>query len=182
MFAQSTVKIPAGESIVLDYPEFAYCYAHLKNKGTQNVEVSVIDKKSDERLRSFGLNKWANEKIIVESTSNLILRNTNKKLTTVRVDVKPTAKPKILAANTRVEFSLQNSSAKSIPLIIPTVMNPNLSPFSKSGVTLKIGQEVLFKAKGKKRILLVVDDSIKDGDVIDVAKLLPSRKRELGIK
>ena len=50
-------------------------------------------------------------------------------------------------------------------------MNPNLSPFSNSGVSLKIGQEILFREKGKKYVLLVVDNNIKQDDKIDVGKL-----------
>ena len=61
-------------------------------------------------------------------------------------------------------------------------MNPNLSPLSNSGVDLKVGQKVLFKAKGKKQVLLVVSRNIKQGEVLDVAKLLKERKKELGIK
>ncbi len=86
---------------------------------------------------------------------------------------------------TRVEavtITLRNNSAKSIPLIIPTVMNPNLSPFSNSGVTLKMGQEILFKNKGRKYVLLTIDDSIKDGDVLEMNKLLKEKKKELGLK
>jgi len=48
-----------------------------------------------------------------------------------------------------------------------------------SGVSLRIGQEVFFKVKGRKYLLLRVDDSIKKGDVLDVAALLLERKRTL---
>jgi hypothetical protein len=80
-----------------------------------------------------------------------------------------------------VNFTLLNKSAKSIPLLIPNVMNPNLSPFSSSGVSLKIGQEILFRVNGKKYTLLVVDDSIEEGTEIEVDKLLKERKKELGL-
>jgi hypothetical protein len=59
----------------------------------------------------------------------------------------------------------------SIPLLIPGVMNPNLSPFSNSGVTLKIGQEILYRKNRKSRILFVVDDSIEEGSVIEVSQI-----------
>jgi len=78
-----------------------------------------------------------------------------------------------------ISFTLENKSSESIPLLIPTVMNPNLSPNSMSGVSLRIGQEVFFKVKGRKYLLLRVDDSIKKGDVLDVAALLLERKRTL---
>lgn len=79
-----------------------------------------------------------------------------------------------------VDFTLENKTAFSIPLAIPSVMNPNLSPFSKSSVSLKIGQKVFFKKKKKRYLLLQVDETIKDGDVLDVAALIKERKKELG--
>jgi len=83
--------------------------------------------------------------------------------------------------STSISFTLHNSSARSIPLRIPGVMNPNLSPFSDSGVTLKVGQEIIFYPKGRKRalgekqILLIVDESL-DGLKLDVAKLIKEKK------
>lgn len=77
--------------------------------------------------------------------------------------------------SSRVNFTLHNTTAKSIPLIIPTVMNPNLSPFSKSGVTTKVGQEIFFRYRGKKQLLLKVTKA-EAGKVIDVYQLLKKRK------
>ena len=80
-----------------------------------------------------------------------------------------------------VNFTLRNTTTKSIPLWIPSVMNPNLSPLSNSGVTLKIGQKILFKYRGKKRILLVATADLK-GQTLDVGKLLKERKKEVDAK
>ncbi len=77
-----------------------------------------------------------------------------------------------------VKFQLRNPSLKSIPLSIPGVMNPNLSPMSNSGVTLKVGQKILFRYNGKKRVLLIVDSSL-EGQVLNVSKLIQKRKKEL---
>ena len=77
-------------------------------------------------------------------------------------------------------FTLQNTTAKSIPLWIPSVMNPNLSPFSKSGVTLKVGQKIYFKHKLKKRLLLEVTEDL-DGKTLNVAQLIRKRKKELNL-
>jgi hypothetical protein len=55
-----------------------------------------------------------------------------------------------------VGFTLANRSLKSIPLQIPGVMNPNLSPMSNSGVSLAVGQEIFFFEGRKKYLLLVV--------------------------
>jgi hypothetical protein len=78
----------------------------------------------------------------------------------------------------KISFTLINTTKKSIPLMIPNVMNPNLSPFSESRVTLSIGQKILFKYKGKKRLLLVVTKE-NQGLTLDVAKLLKKKKKEL---
>jgi len=83
---------------------------------------------------------------------------------------------------TYIRFTLANNSNEDIPLIIPTVMNPNLSPNSRSGVDLRIGQEILFKSGTKKYVLLTVDENIENGAVLDVAKLLSEKKKELGLK
>jgi len=83
--------------------------------------------------------------------------------------------------STYVKFTLRNNSMKSIPLVIPRVMNPNLSPQSNSGVTLKLGQKIFFKKGRKKYVLLVVDETLKEGMVLDVAKLIKERKKELGL-
>ncbi len=76
--------------------------------------------------------------------------------------------------NDNINFSLMNNSSKSIPLIIPGTMRPNLSPFSKSGVSLDPGQKIFFKYKGKRQLLLIVDSSY-EGKKVKVAKLIKDR-------
>lgn len=79
-----------------------------------------------------------------------------------------------------VPFTLHNSTLYSIPLIIPGVMNPNLSPMSNSGVDLQVGQKIFFKAKGRRYLLLEVTEDLR-GIELDVGQLLKERKRELGV-
>jgi hypothetical protein len=84
------------------------------------------------------------------------------------------------SAQQSASFTLKNPTAKSIPLWIPSVMNPNLSPFSSSGVTLKIGQKIYFKHKMRKRLLLEVTKDL-DEKSFNVAKLIRERKKELNL-
>lgn len=79
-----------------------------------------------------------------------------------------------------VPFTLHNSSLKSIPLRIPGVMNPNLSPESDSRVDLAVGQEIFFYHKKKKYILLTVTESLKDQRLV-VNELIRDRMGELGL-
>jgi len=95
------------------------------------------------------------------------------------VKVDPNAKTEVNKAKQGpIEFTLRNGSMKKIPLWIPGVMNPNLSPMSNSGVGLKIGQKVYFKYKGKKELLLVVQESYHSR-VFEVSKLIKDRSLQL---
>ncbi|MGB6035508.1 MAG: hypothetical protein WBG42_04520 [Cryomorphaceae bacterium] len=77
-----------------------------------------------------------------------------------------------------VPFTLRNNSLKSIPLKIPGVMNPNLSPMSNSGVDLKVGQKVFCFIDGKKVLLLTVTEDLK-GQTLKVDELIREKRKEL---
>jgi hypothetical protein len=80
------------------------------------------------------------------------------------------------------QFTFHNGSLKSIPLVIPSVMNPNLSPMPNSGVSLKIGQEVFFYPNGtfkKRELLFIVDDTYQQNQVLEIDELIEKRKKEL---
>lgn len=78
-----------------------------------------------------------------------------------------------------VPLKLLNNSAKSIPLEIPGVMNPNLSPFSESGVSIPEGTVVYFFVKKKKYPLVTITNGMEK--VIIVDELIKKRKLELGL-
>ncbi|MEN9987193.1 MAG: hypothetical protein RLZZ585_232 [Bacteroidota bacterium] len=81
-----------------------------------------------------------------------------------------------------IHFTFHNGSLKSIPLVIPTVMNPNLNPLSNSGVELKIGQNVYFYPNGtskKRELLFTVDESFQQDQVLEIDAMIEKRKKEL---
>ena len=71
-----------------------------------------------------------------------------------------------------IPLTLVNSSNTPIPLIIPGVMNPNLSPHSRSGVALELGQKIFYKKGLKKILLLQVDGALKPNTSIHIDRLL----------
>jgi hypothetical protein len=79
------------------------------------------------------------------------------------------------------KLSFENRSDATIPLEIPGVMNPNLSPNSKSGVTLERGQKVYFKFNGRRALLLEITDE-RDGQVLVINELVAKRSAELETK
>ncbi|MFY0671989.1 MAG: hypothetical protein JXQ87_01210 [Bacteroidia bacterium] len=172
------IELTAFASEEIWYDEFLTEDVEIVNNTMASIEVAVINNSTGKKIKGFGLNKMAKATLLVNENCKLKLTNESGrkiKITLNTVSRKVNEKK----SDVYIQFTLRNNSAKSIPLIIPTVMNPNLSPFSNSGVSLKIGQEIFFKNKGKKELLLVVDDSIKNGSKLDVAKLIEERKKEL---
>jgi hypothetical protein len=81
-----------------------------------------------------------------------------------------------------IPMTFRNASFQSIPLVIPGVMNPNLSPQSKSGIGLDAGQKVYFFPKGKgggRELLFEVKADWKADTVIFIDKTIELRKKEL---
>jgi hypothetical protein len=81
-----------------------------------------------------------------------------------------------------IPMTFHNGSFKSIPLVIPGVMNPNLNPFSNSGVGLDVGQKVYFFPDGKKKnkaLLFIVSASFKKDTVLQIDEIIKKRKIEL---
>jgi hypothetical protein len=183
-FAQkSNLEIPPRSSLELDYADYEIYQLKLRNNLGKGLEIKVVNKKTGEFVRGFGLGPVGKVEVMVENTSKIVFTNTSNKTASLAVTFTEMDAKKVLAANEGlISFTLVNSSSKSIPLIIPNVMNPNLSPNSKSGVDLAIGQELFFRNKGKRYVLFTVDESIEEGQQLDVYELLLERKKELGLK
>ena len=180
---KSNLEIPPKSSLALDYADYEMYELQLRNHNSKGLEVKVVDKETGAFVRGFGLGPVGKVGVMVEGSSKIVFTNTSGK--TARLSVAFTEKDanKVMAANEGgISFTLVNSSDESIPLIIPNVMNPNLSPNSKSRVDLKIGQELLFRNRGKRYVLFTVDKTIQEGQQIDVYQLLEARKKELGLK
>lgn len=176
--SKTALNIPPGQRVEIDYPGYSAYSASLKSKSGGGVEVSVRSKSSDQQIRGFGLGSNGRSVVGVESGNKLVLVNTSDRKARVVLGISESQAESWAPPKNGINFTLRNTSSKPIPLIIPGVMNPNLSPNSNSGVNLAIGQEILYRYKGKNQVLLVVDDTIRNGDVIDVARLLEERKAD----
>ncbi|MEM9327768.1 MAG: hypothetical protein AAGA85_19015 [Bacteroidota bacterium] len=164
--------------------------ALIRNKSGETLQVTLRDKENDQFKFGFGLGSRSNTSVPVTANDILLLGNEGDpqiKASVKFYELKPgeslpgAPQQQRPPRQPRISFVLHNATAKSIPLIIPSVMNPNLSPFSSSGVDLEIGQEILFREKGKRHVLLVVDEDIQAGEKINVAKLLRERRKALGL-
>lgn len=168
---QEEVSIKKGSSVELSYDAFETNIVEIKNTSLQTFDVKVEDATTKKWIKGFGLGPKGKVSIDVKPGQILIFTNDSKKKIDVTLNfIKRKAPEEVAVVNQMITFTLHNSSAKSIPLVIPNVMNPNLSPFSNSGVKLKVGQRIYYKKRGKKKLLLTVDESIVDGDKIDVAE------------
>ena len=138
------------------------------------VGVSAREHDTNSLRKGFGLSKGANATLNVPAEMYLQLEN--RFLAPLKVEYvvykgKP-GKRKAGPVTPQRGFYLVNSTAQSIPLKIPGIMNPNLSPFSKSGVDLPIGQKILLNVAGKDLLLLTVTDTIPKGARVNVADLI----------
>ena len=180
---KSNLEIPPKGSLELDYANYELYELRLRNTSAKSIGIKVVNKETDEFVRGFGLGALGKVEVLVEQGNKIVFTNTSKKMGKLNITFREMQLKKTVSnKDQRISFTLINPSDASIPLIIPNVMKPNLSPNSSSGVDLKIGQILLFRNGLKRYTLLTVDNSIKNGQEVDVYEILQQRKKELGLK
>lgn len=175
---QEHLTLAAGQEVRLRFSPDQVTEVALQTSAQAGVVVRVERVTDRSFIRGFGMSKSSKEKVIVEGDAILVLINES----TSPVDLRyQTSQGSIAQAKDSdgVNLTFHNGSLVSIPLIIPGVMNPNLSPLSDSGVTLSYGQKVFFKEKGKQYLLFEIDDTFKDGDRLEIQDLIKARKKQL---
>ena len=79
-----------------------------------------------------------------------------------------------------IPITFHNGSLKSIPLNIPGIMNPNLSPLSNSGIELEPGQKIFYfpnGKKGKKELLFEVDNTFRKDTILQIDEIIKQKKK-----
>ena len=179
---QTNLTIAPNQSLQLNYPTIEDLAIEIKNLSNQPLDIATIQTVSGEQLSGFGLAPKGRATIAVPSLA--LLQISNNSPVKAEIAINPISLP-ALEENPEdlyISFTLRNETAQSIPLIIPGVMNPNLSPFSNSGVRLKIGQQINFRQGLKTYTLLTVSPDIEEGAVLEIGALLNAKKIELGLK
>lgn len=171
---KSVLVIPPKQVVQIDYPNYKGFTVKMWNKSKFDLGVSAREHTTDSIKKGFGLSKGANAVLAVPK--DMYLQFENRFLAPLKVEyVINKGKPAKKSPGTLTPqrgFYLVNSTAQKIPLKIPGIMNPNLSPFSKSGVELPMGQKIYLKVNGKDLLLLTVTDTIPKGARIEVADLI----------
>jgi hypothetical protein len=178
-FAQKTDRseliIPPKQVVQIDYPLYQGFNVKIWNQSKYVIGVSARDKQTDSIRKSFGLDKGSTT--LFEVNKGMYLQFENRFLAPINVaytlrKASTGAKKHTRPLTPQRAFYLENNTAQSLPLRIPGVMNPNLTPFSRSGVDLPNGQEIYTNVNGKRILILTVTDSIPHGARIDVARLI----------
>ena len=161
--------------VQIDYPLFKGFNLKIWNQSKFTVGVSTKDKLTDSIRKSFNLEKKNNT--LLEVSKDMFLQFENQFIVPLKISY-------IIRKGSFLEqksfesltpqraFYLENNTAQSLSLSIPGVVNPKLSPFSRSGVNLSNGQKIYLNFKGDKILILTVTDSIAHGTRIDVAYLI----------
>lgn len=171
---KSTLVIPPKQVVKIDYPYFKGFTIKLWNKSKFDLGVSARSQDTDSLQKGFGLTKGANATLGV--SSQMYLQLENRFLAPQKIEYivykTPKGKKKPGELTPQRGFYLVNTTNQSLPLRIPGVMNPNLSPFSKSGVDLPLGQKIFLNTNGKNLLILTVTDTLTKGARINVADLI----------
>ena len=144
----------------------------IKNKGMGKLAVSVNYATNQRQISGFGLDGRTTGKILVKKNCVLQFKNENNFEKMVLFKLEDINKIKEQVAVREINLELINKSSKSISLIVPGVMSPNLLPNSTSNVKLKIGQEIIFKKNLNKSIIYTVSEKNEDGDKIYINELI----------
>ena len=171
----SELVIPPKQIVRVDYPLFKTFKIKIYNKSKFFLGISLLSREKDSLFESFNLEKGNFRSLMVRDDQYLQFEN--RYLASLKVTFtleNGNQRPNKSAKNLTPQraFYLENNTSQKIPLQIPGVMNPNLNPFSRSGVDLKNGQKIYLSLSNKKVLILTVTDTIAHGSRIDVASLI----------
>ena len=164
--------IPPKNQVSIHLEESLPAEIFIKNKGMGKLAVSINYAKNQRQISGFGLGGRSTGKILVKKNCVLQFNNENNFEKVVHFKLEDISKIKEQIAVRGINLELINKSSKSISLIIPGVMSPNLLPNSTSNLKLKIGQEIIFKKHLNKSIIYTVSEKNQDGDKIYINELI----------
>tara|TARA_B110001450_G_C17574241_1_gene462111 strand:- start:294 stop:890 length:597 start_codon:yes stop_codon:yes gene_type:complete len=171
---KSTIIIPPKQVVRIDYPYMKGFSVKIWNESKFELGVSARGHQTDSISKGFGLNKDSFATIQVAEKHYLQLEN--RFIAPLEIEYTlfklGSGKKKKTVLDRTVGFYLVNTTAQTLPILIPGIMNPKLTPFSQSGVELPWGQKILLKTPGEDLLLLTVSDTIRKGARIDVADLI----------
>ena len=159
---QDGLPAPQGTDVALE--------ATLTNL-RKDIDVKVWSA-SGEPLRGFGLGRRGIATVYVRPGERLLVSTGEGRDGKVKVEYELAPSTQVTEGKT-IAFVLSNPTLCSIPLEIPGVMNPNLSPKSESGVALRPGQPIYWTPSKRSRTLIYrVPEDLLPGTVLDVSDLL----------
>ncbi len=170
---KNVLIIPPKKHVSIQLEETLPANVILKNRGVGELTVSVNYANNQKEISSFDLDGHASTEILVKKNCTIQFKNGNDFKKVVHFGHEDVNKLKEQQVDVReINLQLVNRSSKSIPLIIPGVMSPSLSPNSTSNVKLKIGQEIIYKKNMNKSIIYTVSEKNNDGDKIYINELV----------
>ncbi len=181
MFAQkekdlprSTIIIPPKQVVVINYPLLKGYTIKLWNESNFDVEVSARNQETDSIYKSISVAKNKQTRFNIDHDQYLQLENrffASLKIEYIIFKGPPGKGNKTTSART-AGFYLVNTTRQTLPIHIPGIMSPRLSPFTNTGVELPLGQKIFLKTPQENLLILTVTDTIQKGARIDVADLI----------
>lgn len=166
------IQIPPSEASIYRLSQNNFNQVMIKNTSDLSIQVEIFQQGSNQKSGGFGLSAKGKTAVDLDEDKYLRLVNNNPTAVILELKQRKQKQQKEVNEERRIQLTLLNSSARSIPLIIPTVMNPNLSPFSRSGVSLTLGQKIYLKKGMHRQLLFEVTDSLAQGTELDISELV----------
>jgi len=173
----STIVLPPKQIVHLEYPLLDFYTVQIKNKSKFEVGVSLYQRERDSLLENYKVTKGASAQVPLQKGTYLQFENRFLVALPIEISIKfgsSKTKKSTPPLTLQRSFYLENNTAQTLSLQIPGVMNPNLPPFTRSGVDLPNGQPIYAKVNGEFLLLLTVTDSLPHGARIDLATLINS--------
>ena len=172
---RSQLIIPPKQIVQIDYPLYKGFNVKIWNHSKFLVGISSRDKETDSVHNSFELKNG--NSILFEVNQGDYLQFENQFLASLKVayNIQKGSfgkKKSIQPLTPQRAFYLVNNTGQTLPLHIPGIMNPKLSPYSRSGVDLPNGQKIYLDLKDNQILIFTVTDSIPNGARIDLATLI----------
>lgn len=166
---EQALRIPKKETSFLSSQTYRI---RLKNQSKKEVSIRIVNRLSGVISGGFGLSPKGKTKLSINSNQQVLVSNPHLEKVKIRLRTLPKTQRLEPVVKTQLRnFILVNSSAEPLPLIIPGVMNPSLSPYSESRVLLANGQGIYYRKGVKKQLLLVIGEHLKENTKIDMAIL-----------
>lgn len=172
---RSTIIVPPKQIVVLNYPLLKGYNIKIWNESNLDLGISARNQKTDSIHKSTLVAK--KKQITFSVDHNQYLQLENRFFASLKIEYTISKGPpgggkEKVPGTLNTGFYLVNNTKQILSIDIPGIISPKLTPYSKTGVDLPLGQQIFLKTPRQNLLIFTVTDTIRKGAHIDVADLI----------